>query len=456
VRQAQKIHFLSRYDGIMTKGDKNFVQRIQISQLVSDDPYADDFYFQVYTGAHARQNPIQPQNQQVELARGYLQQHGQANRRNRRNDDPLQRMQQQVMKVIEQSKSRPKATQLTLEGALGKIAFGSVRRPRKLLNVKKSTDIGAESHANGKVPSKQVVRKMLKSIENVYDCLIQLGEIERKRPPIPTKSEGKTIVHSTWEEERGALIQKLWSETHIMEPIDQSPDVHPFVAFISYGKGKKAIPRIFQYLDQDKQATIVTMIVAHLDQIDVVRLGDHHGQWAVAYEEEIDTFLRVVLPALVTYINDAPLRVLVGLLGILLERADVAFVSRTKVGLAFLTMFTARAEQLKHSGESDQEDLRQWSEIYERLLGALQGYFLDMFPPQSMYVDDVYVWQFLASMAIGATLEQQAALVTEVRERVLDNVFTAKTLPEDIAAHKIANTNLFLEAMGLNCSQLSY
>lgn len=40
-RQAQ-------YNDIMTRSDKDFITRIQVSQLVTQDPYADDFYAQVY------------------------------------------------------------------------------------------------------------------------------------------------------------------------------------------------------------------------------------------------------------------------------------------------------------------------------------------------------------------------------------------------------------------------
>ena len=32
----------------MTQGDKDFITRIQVSQLVSPDPYIEDFYAQVY------------------------------------------------------------------------------------------------------------------------------------------------------------------------------------------------------------------------------------------------------------------------------------------------------------------------------------------------------------------------------------------------------------------------
>ncbi len=54
-------------------------------------------------------------------------------------------------------------------------------------------------------------------------------------------------------------------------------------------------------------------------------------------------------------------------------------------------------------------------ELYNRLFSLLQNHFLSLFPPFNIGLDDMYVWQFLAAMAVGASTEQQHILVTEVR-----------------------------------------
>ena len=38
----------SKYNDLMTQSDKDFITRIQVSQLVTQDPYAEDFYAQVF------------------------------------------------------------------------------------------------------------------------------------------------------------------------------------------------------------------------------------------------------------------------------------------------------------------------------------------------------------------------------------------------------------------------
>ena len=159
------------------------------------------------------------------------------------------------------------------------------------------------------------------------------------------------------------------------------------------------------------------MIVVHLDCLDVVKTGIYHANETSlpsAVREEIDIFSQTVLPPLMGYVAEAPFHIVIGLLGILLERVDVAFVSKTKIGLAFLTMFTSRAEIIKQSGQADESELENWAQTYDKLFTTLEPHFLDCFPPAN-FVDDVYVWQFLASMAVGANMIQQQRLVSAVK-----------------------------------------
>ena len=160
------------------------------------------------------------------------------------------------------------------------------------------------------------------------------------------------------------------------------------------------------------------MIVVHLSHLDVVKHGLYHyneTQLPAPVREEIEIFSQTVLPPLLSYVSESQLHIVIGLLGILLERVDVALIAKTKIGLAFLTMFSSRAEIIKQAGGAGEEELRLWGQTYDELFARLEGTFLECFPPQSGLVDDVYVWQFLASMAVGASMGQQQRLVTAVK-----------------------------------------
>lgn len=79
--------------------------------------------------------------------------------------------------------------------------------------------------------------------------------------------------------------------------------------------------------------------------------------------------------------------------------------------------------------------------------------------------EDEPVWHFLAALAVSADMYQQQQLVTEVRDKVLENVMKAKSaakqvetqgaLAESVAKAKIENVNTFLHALGLDASQIT-
>lgn len=77
--------------------------------------------------------------------------------------------------------------------------------------------------------------------------------------------------------------------------------------------------------------------------------------------------------------------------------------------------------------------------------------------PDSDEIDQP-VWQFLATIALHTSVEQQQILVTSLRERVLENVATATknwVADEEQRRLRLANVNIFLHALGLDSSQIS-
>ncbi|KAK6524547.1 hypothetical protein TWF281_011453 [Arthrobotrys megalospora] len=459
LKRNHKIAQLSRYNGLMTPSDKNFITRIQLQQLVSvnEDSFNEDFYYQVYMAIRARNNPQQPLNQ---FAQTYLGQQGARGGRARRQDNHLLRMQQQVQRAVAAAKARPKASQLVLEGSLGKISFSNVKTPKPLLSIKKQDSAGLVEP--GQKPAHAFAgidrRSILAAAEDIYRCLLDLDSHERKHPGPSLTGQQPDANTIQWFEARDALIAKLWRSMRIMEPIKEEPNaLHPFIAILSVKKAKEAIPRVFRYIDLQQRITILTMITISLDQVDVIKDGRYPPDTLSLSNEtkkKIEGFSQYVLPPLLSYVGDAQLDVITGLLGILLDRVNVLLLSQTQIGLAFLTMFTSRAEIIKQAGQADDQAVLKWTQTYDRLFEILEDHLLDIFPPHGAQVDDMYVWQFLASMAVGANMHQQQKMVSAVKDRVNDNVQASKTLPQEMGQHKLANTNLFLRALGLDIDLL--
>ena len=91
----------------MTQSDKDFITRIQVSQLVTQDPYAEDFYAQVY-GAILRSRMGMNSSDERVLKFGAsggvgL---GMGQRGAGRRPNALQRMEQQVERIVNNARQR--------------------------------------------------------------------------------------------------------------------------------------------------------------------------------------------------------------------------------------------------------------------------------------------------------------------------------------------------------------
>lgn len=204
----------------MTPADKNFITRIQLQQLVSvnEDSFTEDFYYQVHSAIQARNNPQQPLNH---FAQTYLFQQGQYAKggKFRRQDSHLQRMEQQVQRAVAAAKARPKASQLVLEGSLGKISFSNVKTPRPMLNLLKAAE-NVPTRKAGTVFTGADKKALLKAIENIYDTLLELEMHERVPPPPLAIGQHPGVEHIEWKSRRDLLVVQLWREMKIMDPID--------------------------------------------------------------------------------------------------------------------------------------------------------------------------------------------------------------------------------------------
>lgn len=436
-KRNHKIFLLSKGNGLMTPQDKNFITRIQLQQLVTatgggneatpEAALAEDFYYQVYSQIRGapRQHPTQPLGH---FAQTYLLQTGGrmggGNRRNMVNgDNHMQRMQQQVQRAVEAAKLKPKNKQLIIEGSLGKISFSNAKTPKPLLNLKRA-DSSEPRPSSARKPNHVVNagdrKTLLKDTEVVYNDLMQIEDQERRMPPPPTEGDMEAAqAHIEWRQETQRLNIKLWHDLKVLEPIVSGSAVtHPFIGFLSCSKGKKAIPRIFRQIDQEQRVTILTMIVVHLDQLDVIRraqipLGESLPLPAV--REEIELFTQAVMPSLLGYVSEAPINIMIGLLGLIIDHTNVLMVSRTKIGLGILTMLLSRAELVKESGSVTDLDWQEWTNLYNRLFDTLEPILAGIFPGSVSAGEDMYVWQFLAAVGIGASPEQQQRLVIAVK-----------------------------------------
>jgi DNA topoisomerase 2-associated protein PAT1 len=225
-KRNHKIHLLSKYNGLMTPQDKNFITRIQLQQLVtatgsvdSEGPESlltEDFYYQVYTQIRGapRTNPHQPANQ---FAQTYLYatggRYGQGRRQPRGGDNHMQRMEQQVQRAVEAARAKPKNKQLVIEGSLGKISFSNAKTPKPLLNIKRFDSEPSIKRVSRSHDAAEERRRALKNIEKVYGALMEIEDHARLQPLEDSS------MYEMWASKNASLNEKLWFWLKAYEPI---------------------------------------------------------------------------------------------------------------------------------------------------------------------------------------------------------------------------------------------
>ncbi|EFY90013.1 topoisomerase II-associated protein PAT1 [Metarhizium acridum CQMa 102] len=472
-KRNHKIWLLSKDNGLMTPQDKNFITRIQLQQLVSatgnpvegsDASISEDFYYQVYSHIRAgqRQNPSQPLSN---FAQTYLFQtgsrHGGMRRHGRPAENHIQRMEQQVQRAVEAAKNKPKNPQLVIAGSLGKISFSNAKTPKPLLNIKRAESETPRPSNGKKSPHQETVldrKRILRNVEKVYDILMKIEDHIRLIPPPMGNQPDLELQeqHRQWAVTLDAYNAKLWTELKVHEPIGATLP-HPFIAFLSCAKGKKAIPRIFPHLTFEQRTTILTMIIYHLDQLDVVQgaaVTSGETNLNSRMRGNIELFISTVMPSLMQYFNETGLDIVDGVLNLVATKLNVDLIARTRIGVSMLTLILSRAVLLKQTGAGNPEQWEKWDQTFEILFSKLEPSLPYIFPGSVNAGIDVYVWQLLAAMGVGATHDQQTRLVLAVKDRVLDTVSMSKTLPPTMAAERLGSVNLFMRSIGLDVELL--
>ncbi|KAK3294238.1 topoisomerase II-associated protein PAT1 [Chaetomium fimeti] len=472
-KRNHKIFLMSRDNGIMTPQDKSFVTRIQLQQLVAatgnpnehgtDESLAEDFYYQVHSQIQGsqRQHPNQPLNN---FAQTYLFQTGSRQggmrRHHRGPENHMQRMEQQVQRAVEAAKNKPKNKQLVIEGSLGKISFSNAKTPKPLLNIKRAestTEANRPASAHRHIAHDGDRKTDLRSIERIYTTLMQMEDHDRNMPPPPANDADTEAIQKfvTWNSEAQILNNQLWDSLRIHDHPDNGR-VHPFIALFSYTKGMKAMQRISRHLTHEQRTTILTLILVNLDNLEVVRnaqVTPEVMQLNAAMRENVELFSVSVMSTLFTILNELDVDLVAGMLGLVCTR-NVDVISKSRIGASMLTMILSRAEIIKHGGGGNEQAWRSWDATHTQFFDLIEPSLPHTFPGPVTAGDDIYVWQLLAALGIGASPDQQQRLVLAVKDRVMDTVALSNTLPQDLAAQRLQNVNLFMRSIGLDVELL--
>ncbi|KAI6013922.1 topoisomerase II-associated protein PAT1 [Pisolithus microcarpus] len=485
---------------------------IQVSQLVTQDPYADDFYAQVYGAILRSRMGLQSGDERViKFGSSGGVGLGLGQKVPGRRQSAMQKMEAQVERIVSNARLREKEKGLhslqSLQGALGKTAGRSYKAaPRQLLQVDAGTTtttvsgthphfskddaqpdtrhslgdsdgaareaakmgreaLGDAAGVDGVVRKDPLThRQVLVALESLYDLVLSVEQLRRDQPP-----EDDLIAFTAWSRSYDDLVEQIWVGLKVLIPLETS-DPHPFISLLTPIKGKKLLPRLSRHIAAHRMPTLLTLLVAYSPERQEV-------------ERQTAAFLGSVLQSILPVVARAELRLVTGLLGLLLDRSDIIQVAQTRPGIAMLTLFLSRVEIIKQGMSTavemtdlpTPEEAQQWQLVFDHFFQLLVPYFPMMFPSTRFALSPAHaasetavvhqtdlldqpVWQFLAAVALHASPDQQSTLVAGLRDKVLENVASVQKgwiSDEEERSTKLANVNLFLHALGLDSSQIT-
>ncbi|GME88323.1 unnamed protein product [[Candida] boidinii] len=419
----------------MNPRDKDFVTRFQLSQIVTEDPYNEDFYCQVYKLLNSNAN----ENNISSIAQKYLEQSGhRLGGRSKRADVALQRMQQQVSKAVTVAKERGKRTGVfSKEGALGKVSFGTGRQPRKQLVLSSNEnpeegeaegetgDDGEEIEQDEEVSNEQDNKTTSKSGSDELKNLIQKkstttgtdttttsssssqqeqdNEITLPKEYIFSKSSRSfqlSIIEDIYSqvlkleslerENQEINSNDLWKCLHINDKIQTSEgEINPFISVLSFDKSMKVFNRLFHFLTNEQKFKIVELIFINLQKLDIVLKGSYKNYINENYDipkkylNKIELFQMTIMKTLVLYISESKFLNVLSLLNSVIINNNILFLSTTKIGLSLITILVSRLELIKQELNKNlsAHDLSSWLLIYDKLFQGLEGRLNQIFPP---------------------------------------------------------------------------
>ncbi|GMM36993.1 Pat1 protein [Saccharomycopsis crataegensis] len=489
--KGKKLEKIIKYSNIMTPRDRDFVTRFQISQIVTDDPYNEDFYFQIFKAIRSQNTHDGSLNS---IAKYYLEHSGhRLGGKHKRADVALQRMQQQVSKAVTVAKERPKNSQYSKEGSLGKISFGSGKTPRKQLEIlKKEIKDSAESADGNAMVNSMLVnfddknianvhlskKIILNCLEKTYENVLKLESQEKNHEQIDATELWNSLYIST------EVVNE--DGERISGKIDELKE-NIFVSYLNYEKGIKLFPRLLRYFSSDQKSKMIENFFKKISLLKLLDESSYEYYYAQTeadrskIDKKVELFSNLILKFIIAFIsNDLKFNEIVKLIITLINYNGLVKLLPNKIGLTLITILVSKIELIRQDINIMSSDLIIWTNVYDKLFNNLISKLINVFPKQ-LYIndeiswikeygqdkstvvkktafDDSYIWHFLASLALAGKLQHQRIIVDEVREKVFECVEFAKKLGQDASfkeesIKKLGNLNLFLNVMGLNASE---
>lgn len=414
---AKMLKNKTAFSKFMTTQEKQLMAKIQIKQLTTDNKYLDDYYFDKFNEKSKNSLCSLASESSKDLSLQYL------------------LTKQQTSKA----KTKKKAVAIsTLESTLGKASVSSVRAHRKIA---KFQPTNTSSEAQSAVSNTMHLR-VLACIESLFLHALNIEEVLHNAG---VTEIGNNTFDSSTSSSIDILRQQIETDLRLSStnfPLKKEHLIE-MIQFLNFKKGIKVISKITPYLTSKSAYLLLRKILCCLEYVDVISAPAS----APSATRHVNFFINNVIFPFIANVNELPYESILELLQEFIAKKDLSIILFRKTGIVISCVLLNRLEQLMGSNVKNEEFVEQ--SVGESFFKSLEDAFLDVFNDCSLDPEmEYYVWQFYAFLAGIIPEEKRKSLVFELRDKIISTIQT-KT------ESSIKNLNLFLNALGLDASQIN-
>ncbi|CAL9699098.1 unnamed protein product [Knipowitschia caucasica] len=315
---------------LMTAKEKEWITRLQMIQLQSENPYQEDYYYQEYyrrleAKLAEEELGIKGKKEPPKLTTPYI------------------------------TKTDVYSPVLHIEGSLGQVAVSTCYSPRRAIGAVHAVQ-GHGQHEEHK-DTRQQRLELLSKIEKLFIVLLEVEETERTKTTVLSDTEERRIMEKTQRK-----VDHIYFQIQNHDPLNSTGE---FLPFLIVSKGKKLIARLLSFLKHESSLKILKIVVRNLPTL---------------INRDTDESLPVLYPPLRNVIGGLTFSQLIGVLrDLTLPEAMSAYeclalACQNKFGLSLLYALLSQGEKLLSSGvplEPSIGDFEAWTDTIFQVAGQL-------------------------------------------------------------------------------------
>ncbi|XP_022598057.1 protein PAT1 homolog 2 [Seriola dumerili] len=310
------------YRNLMTGKEKEWITRLQMIQLQSENPYLEDYYYQEYY------RRIEAKMAEEELGI-----------RSKREPPKL------TTPYITKTDSYTPVVHI--EGSLGQVAVSTCYSPRRAISA---------VHAEQK-DTRQQRLEVLSKIEKLFMALLEVEETERMKTTVLSEAEERRLMEKTQRK-----VEHIYSQLQHHDPLDSGGE---FLPFLLVSKGKRLFARLIPFLKHDSAMKILRIVASNLPTL---------------MSRDAEEALPVLYPPLRNVIGGLAFSQLIRVLKDLTSSESLStyecltLACQNKFGLSLLYALLSHGEKLLSSGvplEPSIGDFETWTDTIFQVAGQL-------------------------------------------------------------------------------------